>query len=283
MAIETLPAADTAATLTCNGKPLALPLLTGTEGETAIDIQKLRASTGLITFDPGFGNTGACRSAITFIDGEKGILRYRGYDIADLAEKSTFLEVAWLLLRGRVSGRQWLDTIATVPLAIPGVVWAIGYLRAFGGLRVPGLGEPLTSTWLILVIVYAVRRLPYAVRGVYTALQQRSPALEEAAQSLGANRPRTFRRVTLPLMRRGLLAGGLFAFIGSAADLSSTILLVPRVELGPLSYGVYLYMQAAVGRGPGAALGVVAIVLAAVGTWAASSLARRSAAAGTRS
>src|SRR6188768_714169 len=88
--------------LSYNGKTLDLPLLTGSEGETAIDIQKLRAQTGLITLDPGLGNTGACRSAITFIDGEKGILRYRGYDIAELAEKSTFLEVSWLLLHGNL-------------------------------------------------------------------------------------------------------------------------------------------------------------------------------------
>jgi len=132
------------------------------------------------------------------------------------------------------------------------------------------------------VVVYAVRRLPYAVRGAYAALQQLSPALEEAAQSLGANRPRTFRRITLPLMTRGLLAGGLLAFITSAVDLSSTILLVPRVELGPLSYGIYLYMQSAAGRGPGAALGVVAIVLVAAGAWAASGLARRSRAGDAR-
>jgi iron(III) transport system permease protein len=140
---------------------------------------------------------------------------------------------------------------------------------------VPGLGEPLTSTWIILVIVYAMRRLPYTVRGAYAALQQMPVALEEAGQSLGANRARTFRKITLPLMSRGLLAGGLLAFITSAVDLSSTILLVPRVELGPLSYGIYLYMQSAVGRGPGAALGVVAILLVAAGTWAATRLAGR--------
>jgi iron(III) transport system permease protein len=207
-------------------------------------------------------------------------LRYAG--LAALLDVALGAVIAWLLLRGRVRARHWLDTLSTVPLAIPGVVLAVGYLRAFGGFRVPGLGEPLTSTWLILVVVYAVRRLPYAVRGAYAALQQLSPALEEAAQSLGANRPRTFRRITLPLMTRGLLAGGLLAFISSAADLSSTILLVPRVELGPLSYGIYLYMQSAVGRGPGAALGVVAIVLVAAGTWAASGLARRSRAWGAR-
>src|SRR5215203_6236747 len=98
---EAKPAAPQA-TLTFDGKSVSLPVVTGSEAESAVDIQKLRAQTGLITLDPGFGNTGACRSAVTFIDGEKGILRYRGYDIADLAEKSTFLEVAWLLLHGNL-------------------------------------------------------------------------------------------------------------------------------------------------------------------------------------
>jgi citrate synthase len=102
MPTDTLPATKTQATLTYDGKSMTMPVVTGSEAESAVDIQKLRASTGLITMDPGFGNTGACRSAITFIDGEKGILRYRGYDIAELAEKSTFLEVAWLLLYGNL-------------------------------------------------------------------------------------------------------------------------------------------------------------------------------------
>jgi iron(III) transport system permease protein len=185
--------------------------------------------------------------------------------------------IAWLLLRGQTRGRQWLDALATMPLAVPGVVLAVGYLRVFHTWSVPGLGAPLTSTWLILVIVYAVRRLPYTVRGGYAALQQQPVALEEAAQNLGANRARAFLKVTLPLMGRGLLAGGLLAFVSSAVDFSSTILLVPRIELGPLSYGIYLYMQSAVGRGPGAALGVVAIALVAAGTWLATRLARRGA------
>ncbi len=197
--------------------------------------------------------------------------------LAAAADVALGAVIGWLLLRGRTRGRQWLDTIATMPLAIPGVVIAVGYLRIFHGWNVPGLGEPLTSTWFILVVVYAMRRLPYTVRGAYAALQQLPVALEEAGQSLGANRARTFWKITLPLMGRGLLAGGLLAFITSAVDLSSTILLVPRVELGPLSYGVYLYMQSAVGRGPGAALGVVAILLVAAGTWAATRLAGRSA------
>ena len=88
--------------LNIDGKAVDLPLITGTEGERGIDIRALRASTGLISFDPGFANTGSCRSSITFIDGEQGILRYRGYPIEELAQRSTFLEVAWLLIKGEL-------------------------------------------------------------------------------------------------------------------------------------------------------------------------------------
>ena len=90
------------ANLEYDGETLTLPLVRGSEDEIGIDIRQLRNKTGLITLDPGFGNTGACQSAITFIDGEKGILRYRGYPIEELAEKSTFLEVAWLLINGEL-------------------------------------------------------------------------------------------------------------------------------------------------------------------------------------
>src|SRR5690349_24976400 len=83
-----------------DGKSVSLPVVEGTEGERAIDIEKLRSSTGLITLDPGYGNTGSCESKITFIDGEKGILRYRGYPIEDLAERARFTEVCYLLIYG---------------------------------------------------------------------------------------------------------------------------------------------------------------------------------------
>jgi len=92
------------------GKHVTLPILRGTEDELAADISKLRSSTGLITFDPGYGNTGACRSTITFIDGDNGILRYRGYPIEELAEKSTFLEVAWLLIHGELPTKIELES-----------------------------------------------------------------------------------------------------------------------------------------------------------------------------
>jgi citrate synthase len=81
---------------------IELPILVGSEGERAIDVRKLRDLTGAVTFDPGYANTGSCRSKITFIDGDKGILRYRGIPIEQVAEKSTFLEVAYLLIYGEL-------------------------------------------------------------------------------------------------------------------------------------------------------------------------------------
>jgi citrate synthase len=90
------------AELRFDGRVISLDVVEGSEGERAINIGKLRDETGLITLDPGYANTGSCESAITFIDGEKGILRYRGYDIAELAERCTFLEVAYLLIHGEL-------------------------------------------------------------------------------------------------------------------------------------------------------------------------------------
>jgi citrate synthase len=97
------------AQLQVDGRTLELPIVEGSEGERAIDIRKLRSETGLITLDPGYGNSGSCQSAITFIDGEKGILRYRGYPIEQLAEQSTFLEVAYLLIEGKLPTGDELD------------------------------------------------------------------------------------------------------------------------------------------------------------------------------
>jgi citrate synthase len=93
---------DKTAELKLDGKTYTLPTVEGSEKERAIDIASLRAETGYITLDDGYGNTGSCKSAITFIDGEKGILRYRGIPIEELAEKSSFIEVAHLLIHGKL-------------------------------------------------------------------------------------------------------------------------------------------------------------------------------------
>tara|TARA_A100001011_G_scaffold219200_1_gene227147 strand:+ start:1123 stop:2406 length:1284 start_codon:yes stop_codon:yes gene_type:complete len=97
------------AKLSYDGKSVEFPLVEGTEDELGIDIKTLRAATNLITLDPGFKNTGSCKSAITFLDGEKGVLRYRGYDIEDLAKNAGFLEVAFLLIFGELPNAEQLD------------------------------------------------------------------------------------------------------------------------------------------------------------------------------
>ncbi|EDP97938.1 citrate synthase [Kordia algicida OT-1] len=101
---------DNIATLEINGEKHEFPIIEGTENEIAIDIKKLRGSTGgVITIDPGYKNTGSCQSGITFLDGEKGVLRYRGYAIEDLAEKADFLEVAYLLIFGELPTKEQLE------------------------------------------------------------------------------------------------------------------------------------------------------------------------------
>ncbi|MEE9280306.1 MAG: citrate synthase [Myxococcota bacterium] len=106
---------DGTAKLEFEGKSYELPVIMGSEGERGVDIGKLREQSGLITLDPGYKNTGSCTSEICFIDGEQGILRYRGYPIEDLAERSSFLEVAYLLIHGELPTQGeydgWLDSL----------------------------------------------------------------------------------------------------------------------------------------------------------------------------
>jgi len=108
--LNTDTATRAGASLRIGDRELELPIVDGTDGDSAIDITTLRGDTGLITLDPGYGNTGACSSEITYLDGEKGILRYRGYPIEQLAEHSTFLEVAYLLIWGDLPTRDELNS-----------------------------------------------------------------------------------------------------------------------------------------------------------------------------
>ena len=97
--------------LSYNDKNFEFDLIKGSENEHAIDVSKLRSDLNLITLDPGFKNTGSCKSSITFLDGEKGILRYRGYSIEDLAKNANFLEVAFLLIYGELPNQKQLNKL----------------------------------------------------------------------------------------------------------------------------------------------------------------------------
>lgn len=175
--------------------------------------------------------------------------------------------IAYLVLRTKIVGRQWLDYTAMAALAVPGVVLGIGYLRTFYGMQLPWSGQPLATWWVMLVIALSVRRLPYALRACTAALQQLSVALEEAAENLGAGKLRTVRRIVVPLMVGGIVAGFVTSFATAAVELSATIMLVSRESDAPLAYGLYIFMQTAAGRGPGAALGIIAVVIVGVATY----------------
>ena len=187
--------------------------------------------------------------------------------IAALLDVMIGAAIAYLILRTRLPGRQALDFMASAALAIPGVVLAIGYLRTFNGITLPGIDDPVTTLWVMIVIAYTIRRLPYALRSCMAALQQASVSLEEAAENLGATKSRTIQRVVLPLMAGGILAGFVTSFVTAAVELSATIMLTTSQSNAPMSYGIYLYLQSIAGRGPGAALGVFAVIIVALGTY----------------
>jgi iron(III) transport system permease protein len=183
--------------------------------------------------------------------------------------------LAYVVLRTRLPGRRLVEQAAMSAVAIPGLVLGIGLLRTYYDVQIPLTGESLATFWFMLVIAYAVRRLPYALSAATAALQQLHVSLEEAAENLGAGKLRVMSRIVVPLMTGGLLAGFVTSFATAAVELSATLLLVARAPDAPLSYGIYVYMQSAAGRGPGAALGVIAVVVVAIATYIAFKIADR--------
>jgi len=175
--------------------------------------------------------------------------------------------IAYVVWRTKLVGRKWLDYGASAALAVPGVVLGIGYLRTYHDLEVPLLGQPLASWWVIIVVAMTIRRLPYALRACVAAIQQVDVMLEEAAENLGATKGRSVYRIVVPLMMGGILAGFVTSFATASVELSATIMLVARESDAPLAYGIYEFMQSAAGRGPGAALGVIAVFFVGVGTY----------------
>jgi len=169
--------------------------------------------------------------------------------------------IAWILARTRLPGRDTLDGLNTLILAVPGTAIGIAYVRAFH-VELPWLAAPLTSLWIILPIVLAVRRLPYTVRGSYASLLLVHRSMEEAAASVGATGVRSFRDVTLPLIWRGVLVGSLFSFMTSLQEASAVLFL----SLGgweTIPVGIFAFYIAG-SANEAAALGVILIAVAAV-------------------
>jgi iron(III) transport system permease protein len=169
--------------------------------------------------------------------------------------------IAWVLARTRAPGRDLLDGLNTLILAIPGTAIGIAYIRAFHT-PFPGFDIKLTSLWLVLPLVLCIRRLPYTVRGAYASLLLVHQSTEEAAASVGATHLRTFRDITLPLIWRGVLIGSLFSFMTSLQEASAVLFL----SLGgweTIPVGIFAFYIAG-SANEAAALGVILIAVAAI-------------------
>ena len=169
--------------------------------------------------------------------------------------------MAWILARTRVPGRDMLDALNTLILAIPGTAIGIAYVRAFHT-ELPWLDVRLTSLWIILPIVLAIRRLPYTVRGSFASLLLVHRSMEEAAAGVGATGLRSFRDITLPLIWRGVLVGSLFSFMTSLQEASAVLFL----SLGgweTIPVGIFAFYISG-SANEAAALGVILIAVAAL-------------------
>ena len=169
--------------------------------------------------------------------------------------------VAWILARTRAPGRNTLDALVTLILAISGTALGIAFIRAFN-FPLPLIDIPLTSMWIILPLVLAVRRLPYTVRGSLSSLLLVHKSMEEAAENVGASKLRTFWDITVPLIWKGILVGALFSFLTSIQEASATIFLtLGGWEMIP--FGIFTFYIAG-SQSQAAALGVILIALCAL-------------------
>jgi iron(III) transport system permease protein len=190
-------------------------------------------------------------------------LKYAG--LATLLDVILGVAIAYVVVRTKLAGRQILDAMAMLPLAVPGLVLAFGYLAMTQEGKLFGFMNPAVDPLMILVIAYAVRRLPYVVRSAAAGFQQTSVTLEEAAQNLGCPPLRAMRRVTLPLIAANLMAGGLLAFSFAMLEVSDSLILAQKMSDFPITKAIYeLYQLLGEGRFMASALGVWAMAFLAV-------------------
>ncbi|MDI6726562.1 MAG: iron ABC transporter permease [Smithellaceae bacterium] len=169
--------------------------------------------------------------------------------------------IAWILARTKLPGRDSLDSLVTLILALPGTAIGVAYIRAYRG-DIPFTETSLLGMGLVIAIVLGVRRLPYTVRGTFTSLLIVHKSFEEAAQSVGARKLRTFKDITIPLIWKGILVGSLYSFILALQESSATLLLtVPGKEV--LAVGIFNFYTSG-SRNEAAALGFVLLVVGAL-------------------
>ena len=195
-------------------------------------------------------------------------VKYAG--LATVADIALGIGIAYVVVRTTLPGRGLLDTFAMLPLAVPGLVLAFGYLAMTQEGRVFAFLNPTKDPTALLIIAYSVRRLPYVVRSVAAGLQQTSVALEEAAQNLGAPPLRALRLITLPLISANLLAGGLLAFAFAMLEVSDSLILAQRQSDFPITKAIYeLFNLLGEGRYLASALGVWAMVFLGIALYGA--------------
>ncbi len=181
--------------------------------------------------------------------------------------------IAVVVVRGRGRLAWLLDSLSMLPLAVPGLVLAFGYLAMAQPGRLFAALDPVENPTALLIIAYAVRRLPYVVRATVAGLQQTSVSYEEAAASLGAGPLTRFRRITVPLIAANLIAGGILAFSFSMLEVSDSLLLAQRSLYFPITKAIYeLSMLLGQGQALAAALGVWTMVFLGASLIAASCL-----------
>lgn len=169
--------------------------------------------------------------------------------------------IAYVVVRTKLPGRNILDALSMLPLAVPGLVLAFGYLAMTQEGQLFAWMNPTADPTLLLVIAYAVRRLPYVVRAAAAGFQQTSVTLEEAAQNLGASPLKALRKITLPLIAANLIAGGLMAFSFAMLEVSDSLILAQKQEHYPITKAIYeLFQLLGEGRFVASALGVWAMV-----------------------
>lgn len=185
--------------------------------------------------------------------------------LATLLDLVLGITIAWVVVRTKLHGRHIVDAMAMLPLAVPGLVLAFGYLAMTQEGKFFASLNPVRDPLLILVIAYAVRRLPFVVRSAVAGLQQTSVTLEEAAQNLGCPPWRTLLRITIPLIMANLLAGGLLAFSFAMLEVSDSLLLAQKMQDFPITKAIFeLYQLLGEGRFIACALGVWAMAFLGV-------------------
>jgi iron(III) transport system permease protein len=185
--------------------------------------------------------------------------------LATLVDVVLGIAIAYVVTRTKIVGRELLDAMAMLPLAVPGLVLAFGYLIITQPGQLFGWMNPAIDPLWILVIAYSVRRLPYVVRSAAAGFQQTSVTLEEAAQNLGCTPFRALRKITLPLIAANLMAGGLLAFSFAMLEVSDSLILAQKQQDFPITKAIYeLYQLLGNGRFLASALGVWAMVFLGV-------------------